>query len=162
MPGLRVDGEFALRHVHSIPCDSHGHQLVFKDLLWDNSHPTDCGSFWKSGGNRLVNFFSSSQKQLAFLRTCMQNTLGKEYSFIVTVPTRWGIQVASMESILRVQTALKAYAMHPEASKEWKNTLLDDLWWQKLKSLSLLFRPIHSWQKMSESNRATLAKVLPR
>ena len=92
----------------------------------------------------------------------MQNTLGKEYSFIATVPTRWGTQVASMESIRRVQTALKAYAMHPEASKEWKNTLLDDLWWQKLKSLSLLFRPIHSWQKMSESNRATLAKVLPR
>ncbi|KAI0998238.1 hypothetical protein K3495_g9958 [Podosphaera aphanis] len=67
-----------------------------------------------------------------------------------------------MESILRVQTALQAYTIHPEASKEWKNTLLYDLWWRKLKSLSLLFKPIHSSQKMSESNSATLAKVLPR
>ncbi|KAI1007429.1 hypothetical protein K3495_g788 [Podosphaera aphanis] len=67
-----------------------------------------------------------------------------------------------MESILRVQTALQASAMHPEATMEWKNTLLDDLWCQKLKGLSLLFKPIHSSQMMSESNRAILAKVLPR
>ncbi|KAI1002523.1 hypothetical protein K3495_g5678 [Podosphaera aphanis] len=34
MPSTQINGNLPLKHLHSIPCDSHAHQLIFKDLLW--------------------------------------------------------------------------------------------------------------------------------
>ncbi|RKF64390.1 hypothetical protein GcC1_132026, partial [Golovinomyces cichoracearum] len=58
------------KHVLTVPCDSHGLQLIFKDLLWpgkDNhrNSTSAMGKFFKSGTNAVVSFFSSSDKQLA-------------------------------------------------------------------------------------------------
>ena len=95
-----------LKHVHSVPCDPHGLQLVMKDLLWpgkDNSKQqitTHMGQFWHEGPNGLVSFFRSSDKQLAFLRGVMETAYKKVKSLIATVPTRWGTQSTQVDSIL--------------------------------------------------------------
>jgi hypothetical protein len=83
-----------LSHVHSIPCDSHGLQLVFKDLLWPtlDQHgqqiETDMGDFFRNGLNTVVGFFTSSDKQLAYLRGVQMSTFGKHKALISTVPKR--------------------------------------------------------------------------
>jgi hypothetical protein len=77
-----------LSHVHSIPCDSHGLQLVFKDLLWPtlDQHgqqiETDMGDFFRNGPNTVVGFFTSSDKQLAYLRGVQMSTFGKHGALI--------------------------------------------------------------------------------
>ncbi len=89
-------------------------------------------------------------------------TQGKVNSFIATVPTRWGTQVRQIFSILRAQVPLESYTRHPEASEKWSAILRDSDWWQNSRALYRILEPIHSSQMMSESNRASLAKVYPR
>ncbi|RKF76666.1 hypothetical protein GcC1_070018 [Golovinomyces cichoracearum] len=64
------------RHVLTVPCDSHSLQLILKDLIWpgkDNhgNSTSAMGELFKSGLNAVVSFFSSSDKQLALLRSVM-------------------------------------------------------------------------------------------
>jgi hypothetical protein len=157
-----------LSHVHSIPYDSHGLQLSIKDLLWPGKDrfnqqiTTQIGSFWKEGPNALVSFFQSSEKQLAFLREVIKNTFGKARALIVTVPTRWGTQVRQVKSILNSQVPLKGYALIPYAADTWKGTLSSPTFWQNLSGLHQALKPIHAFQKMSESNASGLNKVYPR
>jgi F0F1-type ATP synthase delta subunit len=80
-------------HVLSVPCDSHGIQLVFKDLLFlgkDQNHVqivTEISKFFKSFSNKIVSAFSSSDKQLAYLREAMKKSGTGIISLINTVPT---------------------------------------------------------------------------
>ncbi|KAI0993303.1 hypothetical protein K3495_g14881 [Podosphaera aphanis] len=166
MPSTQINGNMPLKHLHSIPCDSHAHQIIFKDLLWPgqgrDSITTQCGQFWKEGPNVLVSFFSSSHKQLSIVREIMLVTQGKVNSFIATVPTCWGTQVRQIFSILRAQVPRKSYTRHPKASEKWSAILRDSDCWQNLRALYRISEPVHSSQMMSESNRASLAKVCPR
>jgi len=60
-------------HVLSVPCNSHGIQLIFKDLLFpgknlfQNVIKTKAGMFFKAFSNKIISAFSSSNKQLAYL-----------------------------------------------------------------------------------------------
>jgi hypothetical protein len=80
-------------HVLSVPCDSHGIQLIFKDLLFPgkdghcNQITSGLGKFFKEFPNKIVSFFTSSDKQLAYLREAMEKC-GGIVALITTVPTR--------------------------------------------------------------------------
>ena len=82
-----------VKHVLSVPCDSHGIQLIFKDILFpgkaDNSKQitTKISQFFKDFSNKIVSFFSSSDKQLAYLREAMVK-YGGIVVLITTVLTR--------------------------------------------------------------------------
>ena len=159
-----------LSHVHSVPCNSHGIQLILKDILKPgvdaNKAPnhTTIGEFFTSGPNAVVSAFSKATKQLAYLRDCMEKTIGKVVALIATVPTRWGTQVAQCASLLKSEASLKAYAnlTHPDVKLSVKEDLKSDLWWQNLHALHLVLLPIHERQKMSESNRSFLHRVYPQ
>jgi hypothetical protein len=159
-------------HVLSVPCDSHGIQLIFKDLLFpgkdlfQNQIVTTTGTFFKNFPNKIVSAFSKSDKQLAYLREAIKKC-GGIIALITTVPTRWGTQVRQIASINRSSEALKAYAERPDdnprepiAIKSILHRNNDD--WQKNKALEQLLEPIHTYQKMSESNHSILGKVYPR
>jgi len=91
----------------------------------------------------------------------MQNILSKTLSFIQTVPTRWGTQVRSIQSIRRVEEPLKAYTILPSAADSLKPLLLKHSFWQRLAGLDTLFEPLHKLQIMSESNTSCINKVYP-
>lgn len=55
----------------------------------------------------------------------MQTILGKVISFIQTVPSRWGTQIRSIQSVRRVEEPLKAYATLPYAADSLKPLLLE-------------------------------------
>ncbi|RKF64398.1 hypothetical protein GcC1_132024 [Golovinomyces cichoracearum] len=156
------------RHVLTVPCDSHDLQLIFKDLLWpdkDNhgNSTSAMGEFFKSGPNAVVSFFSSSDKQLALLRSVMQLCYSKIRALIKTTPTRWGKQIAQIDFICNSENALKGYIAHPDATiSTIKSLLSTPQFWQKLSGLQLFFKPVHTYQKTSESNGTTLNKVYPR
>jgi hypothetical protein len=90
----------------------------------------------------------------------MVNILGKAVSFIQTVPSRWGTQIRSIQSVLKVQEPLKSYALLLHAADTLKPPH-DESFWQRLQSLNNLFKRLHELQVMSESNKSGLNKVYP-
>jgi hypothetical protein len=73
------------------------------------------------------------------------------------------------QSVLKNKQALFAWVADERAQigkKKLENTLrpliLDQDFWTKLNELADILKPIHEAQKMSESNNANLAKVVPR
>jgi hypothetical protein len=69
-----------------------------------------------------------------------------------------------MKSLLKNEEPLKMYTLDPRADIPLilKDLILDESFWQRLKALHKLMSPIAEFQKMSESDHATLDKVLPR
>jgi hypothetical protein len=164
---LEADQETA--HVHWVPCQSHGIQLIFKDMLnpgkdqFKTQIKTKMGRFFSSGPNYVVSKFTASVLQLALLRDCMiRNMNGKVKALIATVPTRWGTQIAQTTSLIKSELSLRAYAKLPEASKKLSKILSADIWWQRLHALHSFLSPLHEHQKASESNQSTLPKVYPQ
>jgi hypothetical protein len=83
-----------MKHVHSMGCDSHGIQLILKDLLKPGVNnkkaliKTAIGEFFTTGLNTVVSAFRSALKQLAYLRNYILNIINKVVTLIITVPTR--------------------------------------------------------------------------
>ena len=115
--------------------------------------------FFAEGPNKLVNCFRKSDKQLAYLHNIMTIVYGKPRALIATVPTRWGTQYRQLESIAKSEEALKAYALHPNATPKLKGLILQEGFWSSITTLQAFLRPLHEYQKMSESNASTLNKV---
>jgi hypothetical protein len=163
----KVSNHPQLKHVHCIACNSHSIQLVFGDLLWPKKDEdefqiiTEISIFFINGPNKIVAFFRGADKQLAMLRQCMKNIWGKIRALIATVPTRWGTQFDQIKSILDCQVPLQMYATLPDATNTLKGLLLDPIFWANLNGVYRLLEPLHTHQKMSESNHATLPKVFP-
>ncbi|RDL31992.1 uncharacterized protein BP5553_09394 [Venustampulla echinocandica] len=111
-----------LEHVHSVPCDSHGLQLIIKDLLDLNKDgnkeviPSALRDFFKLLA-KVIAFFASSGKQLALFRDIQRSNTSKVKALIATVLTRWGTQVRQIKSILDNELALKSFAIHPDTTK---------------------------------------------
>ena len=154
-------------HIHCIPCDSHSNHLIFKDLLFprvDSSKAiikTYMGDFFKDGPNEIVSTFNKSNKQLAYLQSCMMVIYKKLKALIATAPTRWGTQYNQLNSIVNSEEALKAYSLHPDTNIKLCGIIQEVEFWSTLYSLRIFLKPLHEHQKMSESNAATINKVYP-
>ena len=72
-----------------VPCDSHGLQLVIKDVLL----LPEIRDVFRTAQN-IAKAFKSAPKQLAILRDIQRNELGSERAIIGSVITRWGTQVS--------------------------------------------------------------------
>jgi hypothetical protein len=87
-----------LRHMIPVPCDSHGLQLVIKDLIdpgkdEDKSAiPSDIRDFWTSASS-IRTHFAKALKQLGLLRSKMILIHGKKRSLLAAGLTRWGTHV---------------------------------------------------------------------
>ena len=102
--GFQISQNPDLRHLFIIGCDSHGMQLLIKDVI---EKPQFKVVFTQA--QDIVRAFSQSPKQLAILRQYMINSLSGIKSFALSVITRWGSQVRMLQSLQRVKSALKVY-----------------------------------------------------
>ena len=82
--------EKQLPYTFMVPCDSHGLQLLIKDVL---SLPTLKNVLQKA--NRVVAAFKKSNKMMALLREHQEKELGKRVALASAVDTRWGTQVST-------------------------------------------------------------------
>jgi hypothetical protein len=150
-----------LAHALFIPCDSHGLQLLIKDIL-ELPQIASIIAFAQA----IVTAFHCSKKQYSILRSYQE----KPQALLLSVVTRWGTQFLLVLSVLRCKGALfswlgdKRAAMGKKGSKvnSLEKIILDHSFWTNLSSLEQILRPIHEAQKMSESNKSTLSKVVPR
>jgi len=150
-----------LSHALFIPCDSHGLQLLIKDIL---ELPQIAPIIAKA--QAIVSAFHKAKKQYAILRS-YQN---KPQALLLSVIIQWGMQFMLITSLLRYKGALflwlidKRARMGKAGSKDniLEAIIIDHIFWANLSSLEQILSPIHEAQKMSESDGATLSKVIPR
>jgi hypothetical protein len=150
-----------LAHALFIPCDSHGLQLLMKDILELPQIAPVIAS-----AQTIVVAFRRSQKQYAILRSYQE----KPQALLLSVITRWGTQLLLVLSVLRSKGALFSWLGDKRAMIGKKGgkvnilekIILDHSFWINLSSLEQILRPIHEAQKMSESDNSTLSKVVPR
>lgn len=101
-----------LKHIFCIPCDSHGVQLIVKDIL-------TCISEFKDlleKAQTVAKAFKNAPLQYARLRQLQVEIYGQNRSLCLSVITRWGTQFRLVESLLRSKDALRRYAIAYEAS----------------------------------------------
>lgn len=144
------------KHIFTVPCDSHGLQLLIKDILEEIEWFTKVFAVAQKIGTK----FRTSPKQLSIL----QQHQVKKRAFIAAVITRWGTQLAMASSVKVNQEPIRAYAVDKTAdvTPEFIHCVINGSFWQELDAFLYLFKPIHEAQKMSESDRAQLSKVPQR
>jgi Protein of unknown function (DUF 659)/hAT family C-terminal dimerisation region len=153
-----------LRHCFFIPCDSHGIQLLVKDILKLHSLNDTLQE-----GQCLAKSFRNAPLQYARLREFQKEVYGKHQSLILSVITRWGTQYFLVQSLLDNKDAIKRYAdefgLLP-ASERIKQPALNAIrnreFWGKLEALRELLKPIDECLRMSESGKSHLGHVLNR
>jgi hypothetical protein len=154
----RLENEQDTKHIFTIPCDSHGLQLIFKDLL---QQPT-IKQYWNQA-TTVVNTLRNSAKQHSFLYEEQERIYkGRRKALVASVITRWGTQYSLLESINNSKEALRSFAFRDDADYQLKNMLTQNTFWAAITELLELFKPIHEAQKMSEDNRATISYVYSR
>ena len=150
-----------LSHAIFIPCDSHGLQLLIKDLL---ELPQIAPIIEKA--QTIVGAFHRAKKQYAILRSKQEIP----QALLLSVITRWGSQFLLVISVLRCKGPLFAWLSDSRARMGKKGSkvnilekiITDHVFWANLSSLEQILRPIHEAQKMSESDGSILSKVIPR
>jgi len=153
------------KHCLFIPCDSHGIQLLVKDLL---QIPLFQDTLHKA--QTIVKAFRCSLLQYARLRKFQLHYGDKRYkSLILSVITRWGTQFWLIQSVLNSKDALKRYAhdFGDLAPKKRVNQasidiLRDPQFWRSLEPLRELLLPLDESLRMSESGSSHLGHVLRR
>ena len=151
-------------------CDSHGTQLIFKDLIKGRSSITGKQyqlAIFQEELNRVVNLFYANKIDYAILRELQLSIAGKTRAIPQSGLTRQGTQINKAESILKSKVALKTYITDPRASdldtaKEVKETLLSDSFQDQLTAAIKVLKKVHDAVKMSESTHTTLDKVYQR
>ena len=149
-----------LSHTLFIPCDSHGLQLLIKDLL---DQPRIAEVMKKA--HLIVTGFHYAKKQYSILRSKQ----GQPCAFLLAILTRWGTQYSMVKSLLQNKSALYLWVADLKAQmgkKKGENTIAADItnpgFWNTLLSIEQIIQPIHEAQKESKCDRSTLAKVVPR
>ena len=152
-----------MQHVFFVGCDSHGLQLLLKDII---DKP-----FFKSvlkKAQRIAVCFLASPKELSILWEYMEQAYGKRRALILSCPTRWGTTVGLLTAIWRNQQAFMSYAaqIRPgiDHQKDKKHVpicpiLKDTQFWADLTTAKDLLDPIHRIQYTSESESYPLYRV---
>jgi hypothetical protein len=149
------------RHAIYVPCDSHGLQLLIKDLLeLPEFEPA------MKAANRIVGYFNRATKQYAFLHEQQLKEYGRQKALILSGITRWGTQLNMVKRLQETKQALRNYAAQEftgDGKDKWIiPMLLDDKLWDRFGLILQLLAPIHEAQKMSESTKAHLGRVKSR
>jgi len=154
-----------LKHVFFIPCDSHGLQLLVKDIVNLPVFKTILDQ-----AQNIAKAFKKSTLQLARLRDIQKDIYGKPKSLCLSVITRWGTQFRLIASVLNSKEALRRYATSHNAVVEkllpyGAANIIDDQeqrFWPALDRLRELLDPVDEAVRMSESNKSHLGTVIQR
>jgi len=146
-----------------IPYDSHGMQLLIKDLL---QIPELKSVLQKA--QTVIEAFHHSLLQYARLREYQLQYNKIHQSLVLSVITHWGTQYRLIQSVINSKDALKYYAHEYRdlpAKKRLNQTAIDILkdreFWHSLEPLRELLQPLDEKLKMSEAGSSHLGHVLP-
>src|SRR5579859_7209587 len=135
-----------LKYCLFIPCDSHGIQLLIKDLLL---LPAFKDILKKA--QIIVTAFRHSLLQYARLREYQRYYNKQPQSLILSIITRWGTQFRLVQSVINNKDALKRYAHEYEKlppKKRIKQEVIyiikdqDNMFWFALESMRELLQPL--------------------
>ncbi|KJZ68369.1 hypothetical protein HIM_12243 [Hirsutella minnesotensis 3608] len=163
-------------HCLYVLCDSHGLQLLVKDIVESTQWMPVLGK-----ANLLINFFKKAKLQLSRLRVHQQGCYAHRKAFITAAITRWGTQLGAVKSVFDNKEALRAFARDPVVLNGMKKTIVkeedqdtqsslkqviscinDIEFWTNLEMLFKILQPIGAAQASSERDRASLSEVIPR
>lgn len=151
------------KHCLFIPCDSHGIQLLIKDVLKILAFSNIIDQA------QLVKAFRKAHLQYARLRENQLQIYGCYQSLILSIITRRGTQFRLIQSILKNKDALKRYASDYAdlpAKERIKQSAIDVIrsrdFWVQLESIRELLQPLNEELKKSESGKSHLGHVLSR
>jgi len=154
----KLDSRLDTNHTFTVPCDSHGLQLIFKDLL-QQPHIKE---YWNLAST-VVNALRNSSKQHSYLYQEQEKAYnGKRKVLVASVITRWGTQYNLLKSLDDSKEALRSFAFRDDVDSISQSILLQHSFWAAVTELLELFKPIHEAQKMSEDNKATISYVYSR
>ncbi|RKK20269.1 hypothetical protein BFJ65_g6967 [Fusarium oxysporum f. sp. cepae] len=166
------------RHCFFLLCDSHGLQLLVKDIVESER--------WASvlkKVTRIITFFKKAKLQLARLRAYQLECYGKQKAFITPAITRWGTQLGAVMSSLANKDALRAYARdamvlnslkakaikgeeEEEEDQQVLRAILSSInnfeFWHEVEMLAKILRPIENAQRCSERDHSCVGEVIPR
>ena len=149
-----------------IPCDSHGLQLLIKNIL-ELSEFFICFKHISS----IVSFFKKSPKQYGLLKCKMEEQNTKSKTLICSVITRWGTQARMIHRLLDHHEALINWAYDNAKSKKedqsktaetTRQIIYDIQFWDRLKKLYRIVQPIHLAQTDSEGVNQHLGLIYRR
>jgi len=155
-----------LQHVFYVLCESHGLQLLMKDVIekhaWIKRIVDAC--------QQLAVAFTTSPKQLGRLRAIMMELYTHQKSFVLSVITRWGTQLSLLRSVSNLEAAISKYFSLYSTSdgserlfNVWTDQILTNItFWKDLNDVIGLLEPIDEAIKASEADRCVLSYVLPR
>jgi Protein of unknown function (DUF 659) len=155
---MRSDPE--LSHIFFIPCDSHGLQLLVKDIV---SLPSFKIILDKA--QSVAKAFKNSPLQLARLRVIQKAVYNEHRSLCLSVITRWGTQYRLVHSVSNNKDALRRYALNHDIKELPYNAgeyIESTPFWQELEQLREILKPLDEAIRMSESGLAGLGTVIPR
>ncbi|EXM12783.1 hypothetical protein FOTG_17444 [Fusarium oxysporum f. sp. vasinfectum 25433] len=153
-------------HCLYILCDSHGLQLLIKDIVESKRWMPIFGKV-----TFLIAFFNKAKLQLSRLRIHQQECYGQRKAFITAAITRWGTQLAAVKSVFDNKDALRAFARDSVILNGMKQSTSGDIIYQRSRILgqsgnviqsSSADWPCPSGQANSERDRAGLGEVIPR
>ena len=156
---LAADQRLQLSKALFVPCDSHGLQLLIKDVLGIPHY-----KIIQSQIMLVINTFRQSPLQLSILREKQKACYGKTSALVLAVITRWGTQARAIESIYKNKEAFKAYVRddRTQLEHEVSQLLCSRDFWNNVEELRDLILPIHKVQVQSESTDAHLGLVVSR
>jgi hypothetical protein len=151
----------AFSHILYTLCDSHGFQLLIKDIL--QTEPWN-KTFIET--SKIITTFKKSKIQLAVLRKFQVQKYGQRRSLITSVITRWGSQMAALRSVSGSKEALQEWARHVSSTdnsslngqdrsnlNEVITTIKNPNFWRLLEVLTAILHPVGAVQHRSETDR---------
>jgi hAT family C-terminal dimerisation region len=154
-----------LKHYFFIPCDSHGIQLLVKDVI------TVLPGFSEvlRKAQLVAKSFRGAPLQYARLRELQVEHYGQHQSLVLSVISRWSTQFRLVSSLLKSKDSVKHYDQLFKTvakSERLKNVVMDIIkdrdFWVKLEALRELLQPIDERLRMSKSGKSHLGHVLNR
>ncbi|CAD0083660.1 unnamed protein product [Aureobasidium vineae] len=157
------------RHVFTILCDSHGLQLLVK-VLCHGSKSLSAITYYKVTlveANLMSSFLRSATKLYALLVERAAEDDKKLRALVLAVVTRWGTQVNVVDALIENKAQLQSVTgqrafFNSESGRKVLSLIDDESFWLRLEHLHSLLLPIHNAQIASESDRSTVAMVVPR
>ncbi|KAH7462242.1 hypothetical protein FOMA001_g18601 [Fusarium oxysporum f. sp. matthiolae] len=159
-----------LSHINFSLCDSHGLQLLIKDILL---LPYFEDLF--NNVSTLLVFFSRSKLQLQRLRMCQRTRWnGVTRALIRSIITRWGSQYNSFFSLLRSRDPARDWSVRKDVRDELRSQdcpvllpeavriIKDSSFWLELEATIAVLKPVNDFQHVSEADGAGIAHVVNR
>jgi hypothetical protein len=141
-----------LTHVFTVPCDSHGLQLIIKDLL----QRSQIEKVFREALS-IVNKFRNTGKQLSLLGVEQERVYKKKKTLQTSTDIRWGSQYNMLKSVNDSREALRNFAYRDDIDNSYKYLLLEPGLWAALTQLLELLEPIYNLQKGQKITKRQLA-----